>query len=91
MKRYFRFDDGARFWVVANDQPHAVAILDATGSEFGGLGTMTAALAAGGVFWIEMDTESAANTMCDTSEDNRARGRIPLTDCDVGEWFSSEW
>lgn len=47
--------------------------------------------------WREYQTflnnriERASTLNCHTEDDERGRGRIPLAQCDLGEWFCSEW
>ncbi|MGN6108952.1 MAG: hypothetical protein ACTHU0_27850 [Kofleriaceae bacterium] len=87
-KRYFRADDdGVRYSVVANDLEHARRILRECGVGFG----ESAAEVGREPTWEEFDAERAGRVRCDTSEDDRGRGTIPLTECDLGEWFCSEW
>lgn len=79
-KRFFRADDhGARYWVVDSDLDSAKKRLDEAGVEFES------------PKWTEMSVEEANKVTCNTDEDARERGRIPLTACDIGEWFSTEF
>ncbi|MGN6107254.1 MAG: hypothetical protein ACTHU0_19255 [Kofleriaceae bacterium] len=86
-KHFFRADDhGVRYWVVARDLNHAKRVMRDCGIEFG----VSSSEAGKDPAWEELDAERAGHTRCDTSEDDRGRGMIPLTECDLGEWFCSE-
>lgn len=94
MKRYYEFvdGDGVTYIVVATDEAAAIRALD--GVEFGVPSAPFAqALDADGhpLKMSEIDPGKAATIMVNTSEDGRGRGSIPLTECDLCEWFSTEY
>lgn len=90
-KRFFMVhDDGARYSVVAKDIGHVRRLL--SDHEFGDPSQrFVEAEAAGIVSVVEMDSTKASEIRCNTDGDERERGSIPLTSCDMGEWFCSEF
>jgi hypothetical protein len=92
-KRFFKFDiDGASYWVAAVDLPHARRVLRESGTEFGQEGRPFDETKENGlVTEQELSHEQAFKTRCDSSEDGKGHGTIPLSECELGEWFSSEY
>lgn len=93
-KRYFTFEDGggATYAVVALDEAFAIKALG--GVEFGYPSEPFAKATdedGNALKMREIGPDMAARIRVDTTEDDRGRGRIPLTECDLGEWFSSEY
>lgn len=73
------------YWICAVDQAAARATLDSSGID------LDLDPSERPMTWRELTRDEAAKLRCDTDEDGRGRGKIPLTECDLGEWFSSEW
>jgi hypothetical protein len=96
-KRFFKFDiDGASYWVVAVDLPHARRVLRESGTEFGQEGRPFDEIKENGlVTEQELSHEQAFKTRCDWSDHDDDSGKLHgtkhLTECEVGEWFSSEY
>ena len=77
-KRFFRaFDGGSTFSFVATGLEHAQKLLADSGTEI-----------EHDLAWCEMSAQQAAEKMCNRDDGNPS---IPLDQCDLGEWFSSEW
>lgn len=92
-KRYFYLDeddDRAHYIVVARSLEHAEETLRATGIEFGEPSEPYDTAKTRGILnWHEMtDVEITSRQRCHTADD---RGTIPLSEANLGEWFSSEW
>lgn len=87
-RRYFRIDDGgAETWLVATDPAHAARLVE--GVEFGDPAKpLSEATDEDGrpLRVVEVTAERASRVMCHT--DNGVR---PLLECDLGDWFCSEW
>lgn len=99
-KRFFVIDDGGvDYWIVAFDMEGAKAAVK--GVDFGDGCSLDDAIRAGMTEIEEISAERAAAVRCHIEEDvdadrrkaRMAAGRnpIPLSECDVGEWFCSEW
>lgn len=92
-KRFFRFEDakyGEPYYiVVAVDLDHAKRILRESQVEFGDPSLPLDQLPPGAYEWSEIHADRAATKMVDFNEDGR--GRIPLAECAVGDWFCSEY
>jgi hypothetical protein len=83
-KRFFRADDnGVDYWFVAANMEHAKRLIIEAGVDLDDLDEPAE--------WSELTEEAAKAIRCNTSDDNRGRGTIPLAECDLGEWFCSEW
>lgn len=72
--------------VVAVDLDHAKSILRDSGAEFG---DPSEPLDKANLEWSEMTHEKATTQRCHT--DDHRGGVVPLADCEIGEWFCSEW
>lgn len=96
-KRFFMFDvDGAHHSAVALDRAHAIRLLHHAGDVYTQEGdkSIEEALASGAATVIEIDTDRASRKMCHTEDaagGRPPRGKIPLSECEIGEWFSSEY
>lgn len=94
-KRFFHVDDdGASHSVVAIDKQHAVRLLDYAGNHYSQDGdkSIAEALASGVAKIFEIGFERAMTVRCHTQDsDDPGRGTIPLSECRIGEWFSSEY
>lgn len=99
-KRFFECDDnGCDYLIVATDMDHAKQIMRDARVEFGDPGVPLDQ--AVGLAWRELPIERADRIRCDVSDSDdpmasRVRvplriGLIPLSDCEIGEWFCSEW
>jgi hypothetical protein len=86
-KRFFRFEDGpALYYAVARDLDHAKNMLMDAGIEWGDPSSTTPPEP------VELSHESAGKVRCDMSEVEDVPGRKqPLTECKIGEWFSTEY
>lgn len=82
-KRYFRADDGATYSIVARDLDHAKRILDDAGIDFDS--------DADDVRWSEMTVEQAAAKRIVEDDAHNRITPYPLTEAEIGDWFSSEW
>ena len=77
-KRFFQAEDGgATFSFVATDLEHAQKLLADSGTEI-----------EHDLEWSELSSAQAAERKCNRDDGNPS---IPLDQCDLGEWFSSEW
>jgi len=88
-KHFYELSQNGRtplYWICATSQDAARATLSAAGTDFEDLDPSERPLD-----WRELSLDDAAKLRCDTGEDGRDRGKISLTECDLGEWFSSEW
>lgn len=99
-KKFFVIDDGGvDYWIVAPDMDSAKDTVG--GVEFGDGQTLDAAILSGNTSIEEMNADVAAKVRCHIEEDENAdrmrarlaagRNPIPLTECEIGEWFCSEW
>lgn len=89
-KRFFKFEiDGATYWVVAVDLDNARDVLRESGAEFGQEGESLDSATERGL--VSSKEITGTRVKVDTSEDDRGRGMIPLSECDLGEWFTSEY
>lgn len=93
--RFFRCEElpfcDPSYTVVARDIGHAKQILRDSGCEFGDPSKPYDAAEADGLFaWDEIDQERAARIHVDFCGD-RGLGRVLLTECELGDWFSSEY
>ena len=86
--RYFTMQDGgASFVIVAHDLPHALKILVDAGLEVTDDGGDSMPVGqADHLEWGEIQPHEAATRT--VQHDNGPR---PLTSCDIGDWFSSEY
>lgn len=93
-KRFFSFYDGddVEYVIVATDTQHAIDLMDEVGFGHPVPKPFIEAVGTDGkpLVMAELTSEVASGVEVDTFEDNRGRGRIPLTHCDLGEWFTSE-
>lgn len=89
-KRFFKInDEDAHHFVIASDLEHVARIMRATNIEFGDSGsTFDIALLTGAVKVQELDVDRASEVMRVVLNDDRHR--VPLSECDIGEWFSTE-
>ncbi|MGE5803370.1 MAG: hypothetical protein ACM358_14080 [Gemmatimonadota bacterium] len=92
MKRFFDLDDGdVSYTVVARDPEHAEQIMRDAGIEFlDPSRSYDEAKASGAFAWSEMSAEQVASTKVHRCEAGQ-RDPVPLADCDIGDWFCSEW
>jgi hypothetical protein len=99
-KRFFVIDDGdVDYWIVALDMEGAKHTV--SGVEFGDGCRLDDAIRGGMTTLEEISAERAATVTCHIKEDANAdrrsarlaagRNPIPLAECEVGEWFCSEW
>lgn len=87
-KRFFKGeedDSGVVYTVVARDLEHAKSVLRESGAEFGDPSHSFDDVP---FSWIEVSAEMAAAIKCNRDDGNPS---LPLIDCDLGEWFCSEW
>jgi hypothetical protein len=91
-KRFFDMDDGdVSYTVVANDLEHAEQIMRDAGIEFLDPSVPYDEARASGAFdWSEMSTEQVARTRVHRCEAGQP-DPVPLVDCEIGDWFCSEW
>jgi len=91
-KRFFDLDDGyVDYTVVARDLEHAEQIMRDAGIEFLDPSVSYDEAKASGAFdWSEMPNEQVARTKVHRCEAGRP-DPVPLADCDIGDWFCSEW
>lgn len=87
-------DDAVYYIVVALDMEGAKHVLRAAGVEFGDPSVPLDQ--AEDLTWKEIPAARAASIRCDTGDDDRVSpphipGLIPLIECDLGEYFCSEW
>lgn len=92
-KRYFGVDDGGNdYTIVAVSVEHAKAILRAYGVEFTKEDGDSAPIddpAFANLDWYELSPAAVAKLQrCHTDD---GRGVIPLTECQLGDFFCSEW
>lgn len=93
-KRYFKIEDrdGATYYVVDENEESARDRLRDSGVEFGQYSlSFYAAMERGMLKTTELTAQRASEIRCDTADDDRGRGRIALSECDLGEWFSTEY
>ena len=94
-KRFFRLDDGAAYYlVIAHDVEHAGQILTDAGIEFGyPSATFDKAVDETGdpLKFVELSNERVERIRVDMSEQNTELGKVPVSDCEVGDWFCSEY
>lgn len=100
-KRFFRcLDDGDGdddYAIVAFDLDDARNTIREAGIEFynpNDDGIITGSLPfdqATWLTWRELSPGEAAAFRVDTTDDRRGRGVIPLSDCDIGEFFGKDW
>jgi len=87
IKRYFAMDDGADYVVVAQDMAHAEQILRDAQIEFGQWGkSYDECKADGDISWEEMTDQEVQNAKVDIDGVS-----TPLVDCNLGDWFCSEF
>jgi hypothetical protein len=90
-KRFFKLDDGADYLVVARSPEHAEQILRDTGLEFSTEGLpYDAAKARGLLSWEELPADRALTKLVHLN-DQTGDNPVPLTQCEIGDWFCSEW
>lgn len=95
-KRFFIAEDGGcRYYMVAVDLDHARNMLTKAGVEsearYSSLRRAIPIAEEPSVTWTEVGVDRASKIRCNTSDDDRGRGTIPLAACDLGEWFSTEY
>lgn len=92
VKRYFHLDDGdIDYTVIARDLEHAEQIMREAGIEFLDPSVSYDEAKASGAFdWCEMSADRIARTKVHRQEAGKP-DPVPLTDCDMGDWFCSEW
>jgi hypothetical protein len=92
VKRFFEADEAdgdVIYTMVAADLGHARWILRNAGVEFGDPSVgFDEADRAGLLVFRELTPPEVAKRRCHTED---ARGVVPLAECEIGEWFCSEW
>lgn len=92
--RYFHVDDGGcDYYLVARDREHARSLLLDAGVEFvdddGVCYPLSEPATDLFVNWVELTPEQASLKRCHLNDND---GNVkPLSECDLGDWFSSEW
>lgn len=92
-KRYFHVDDGgASYYLVARDLDHAKQLLRDSGVEFcdeDGDSHPIDAPEVAAVAWREISAESAGKRRVWLGDSGAAPAAM-LSECEVGDWFTSE-
>jgi len=90
-RRFFQLDDGTSYFIVARSPEHAEQIMREAGVEFSaeGLPYDTAKIR-GLLSWQEMSADHALIRHVHLN-DGAGNGPVPLTQCEIGDWFCSEW
>ncbi len=94
-KRFFTMDEmpcgEPSYTFVARDLEHAKQMLRDSHCEFGDPSMPYDAAEAAGMFdWKEIEPTRAAKINVDYCGD-KGRGMTPLAECDLGDWFCSEY
>lgn len=90
-KRFFEFTDGTDYLVVAWSPEHAGQILRDAGLEFSAEGLpYDEARDRGLLSWEELPLDQVAATHVHLN-DRPSDSPVPLAQCEIGDWFCSEW
>ncbi len=90
-KRFFEMDDGgADYIVVALGQEHAERIMRNAGIDFADGVSYDTAKENGLIRWEEMPKERAIAKRVHRN-DGDGQDPVPLVQCEIGDWFCSEW
>lgn len=90
-KRFFKLYDGADYFVVARTPEHAEQILQDAGLEFCAEGLPYATAKANGLLaWEELPADQSI-TKREYLNDRTGDSPVPLAQCEIGDWFCSEW